>query len=358
MSCWELLGLAPTGDIQAIKKAFAEQSRLRHPEDDPEGFKRLREAFLQAKKLAPLFELYEDVRQMPAPVDMDKNSMQTEDSDSLTAESSDMYCRNTSDQDTVIEARTAQSYDFSATQKFEIPDDQYFKNNRINLNTEFRKKEKGRRRVRFIIRVLLSRGLLQVAVGIVIFVVLLVVMKKTGLFRGVEPADSGYVSMIPLGIDISYQNRDALKNQAMTILESQKEYRQDTLESLRQGEPYSLCPSAAKLHINENDYSKMIDDFKNIGLHAVSEVLDTYRQDEIAFIRLKIFPIIKQGLINNKAFILAVEEGTMVGMTYSDCFYLMAQYMQDHDEALLDQRLLTYTRLVSPDQWGLDAAAP
>lgn len=42
---WELLGIPPTQDVRAIKRAYA--ARLKHcqPEDDPEGFRRLHEAY-------------------------------------------------------------------------------------------------------------------------------------------------------------------------------------------------------------------------------------------------------------------------------------------------------------------------
>ena len=45
---WSVLGLEPTEDIAAIKRAYAEKTRLCHPEEDPEGFLRLREAYQAA----------------------------------------------------------------------------------------------------------------------------------------------------------------------------------------------------------------------------------------------------------------------------------------------------------------------
>jgi hypothetical protein len=49
---WEILGLAPTADMSAIKKAYAGKTKLYHPEDDPQGFQRLREAYEFALKQA------------------------------------------------------------------------------------------------------------------------------------------------------------------------------------------------------------------------------------------------------------------------------------------------------------------
>ena len=45
---WEALGIAPTKDISAIKRAYAEQAKQCHPEEDPEGFLRLRKAYQTA----------------------------------------------------------------------------------------------------------------------------------------------------------------------------------------------------------------------------------------------------------------------------------------------------------------------
>ena len=43
---WSMLGLEePTRDISAVKRAYARKSREYHPEEDPEGFLRLREAY-------------------------------------------------------------------------------------------------------------------------------------------------------------------------------------------------------------------------------------------------------------------------------------------------------------------------
>lgn len=53
---WELLQIGPTGDQARIKKAYAAQSRIVHPEEDPEGFLRLREAYSRALQWAEALE--------------------------------------------------------------------------------------------------------------------------------------------------------------------------------------------------------------------------------------------------------------------------------------------------------------
>lgn len=48
MDIWKILGLEPTKDVSAIKRAYAKQTRDCHPEEDPEGFLALREAYQKA----------------------------------------------------------------------------------------------------------------------------------------------------------------------------------------------------------------------------------------------------------------------------------------------------------------------
>ena len=57
MKCWEILGIKPTKDRNAIKEAYMEKLNIYHPEDDPEGFQRLREAYDTYKKI----EKYKDI---------------------------------------------------------------------------------------------------------------------------------------------------------------------------------------------------------------------------------------------------------------------------------------------------------
>lgn len=71
-SCWEVLGIEPTQDQQLIRQAYRDLLPGYHPESDPEGFKRLREAYEQARKgvdnPAPLISLAPQVTvpEMPA----------------------------------------------------------------------------------------------------------------------------------------------------------------------------------------------------------------------------------------------------------------------------------------------------
>lgn len=52
MDYWGILGIEPTEDLNVIKKAYASRLKHNHPEEQPEGFKELRAAYEQARKMA------------------------------------------------------------------------------------------------------------------------------------------------------------------------------------------------------------------------------------------------------------------------------------------------------------------
>ena len=59
MNCWQKLGIEPTNDKRAIKRAYAQQLKQNNPETNPEGFQQLRDAYDQALELAEQVELVE-----------------------------------------------------------------------------------------------------------------------------------------------------------------------------------------------------------------------------------------------------------------------------------------------------------
>lgn len=48
MDIWDILGIEPTADAEAIKKAYARQAKKCHPEVDPERFQALHQAYITA----------------------------------------------------------------------------------------------------------------------------------------------------------------------------------------------------------------------------------------------------------------------------------------------------------------------
>ena len=52
MNCWYVLGISPTKNAEEIKEAYKRELKKHHPEDDPAGFKALRNAYSEAMEYA------------------------------------------------------------------------------------------------------------------------------------------------------------------------------------------------------------------------------------------------------------------------------------------------------------------
>ena len=52
MDCWEILGIRKTEDQEEIRKAYYKQLPHFHPEENPEGFRALRQAMEEALEIA------------------------------------------------------------------------------------------------------------------------------------------------------------------------------------------------------------------------------------------------------------------------------------------------------------------
>ena len=48
MNIWETLGIEPTTDVKLIRRRYAELVRLYHPEDQPETYQEIVEAYQKA----------------------------------------------------------------------------------------------------------------------------------------------------------------------------------------------------------------------------------------------------------------------------------------------------------------------
>jgi len=69
MSIWQELGIEPTANRGEIRRAYAKRLKDVHPEEDPEGFQRLREAYEQALEACDRPSVAPNVRSAPEQID-------------------------------------------------------------------------------------------------------------------------------------------------------------------------------------------------------------------------------------------------------------------------------------------------
>jgi hypothetical protein len=60
MSCWTILGLPADADTRSIKRQYATLLKQTRPDEDPEGFQRLREAYEHALSIKEWEQLHEE----------------------------------------------------------------------------------------------------------------------------------------------------------------------------------------------------------------------------------------------------------------------------------------------------------
>ena len=353
MNCWELLGIPPTRDLEVIKAAFAAQSRLHHPEEDPDGFATLKSAYQQARSIASTPRLY-DMKYVPeTPLNLSGLQRPAASGDS---DDSLVFRTLNSNQTAKLESETKveSTYSFSTAEQIEIPEDQYY-NNAMTEQIKTHHKIEIKRRRAISARKLFP--LLRILSILTVLIVALIISSQKGLFNNSSTHHAqatGYISLIPSDVDLSYTQVEKLQSQARVLLEDETENRRQTLDNIRENKAYSQCQSAAALQISADDYETLLETYRIQGEETVQEALDTYTQAEADFVRDKLLPYIKAGVMQKDGIILAVTLGSMVGLTYQDCFMLFAEFFDHGDEAKLDQALIRYKRLTPPDQWGFD----
>ncbi len=100
MNDWERLGIEPTPDASVIKKAYAKQLKLNHPEDDPQGYQELREAYNRLLKYVKQYELNQNAEIPGNPESRSQNLRHNSDMklhQTLTSDQSMTYSEDAGD---------------------------------------------------------------------------------------------------------------------------------------------------------------------------------------------------------------------------------------------------------------------
>ncbi|MGN1277164.1 MAG: hypothetical protein ACI4UK_09275 [Floccifex sp.] len=84
LDIWKILGIQATNDRKTIKRAYAKQLKLHHPEEDPEGFQLLYQAYQLALELkeAEIEKVVQKEMDSPPPIP-DQKELFKEDSEKL-----------------------------------------------------------------------------------------------------------------------------------------------------------------------------------------------------------------------------------------------------------------------------------
>lgn len=128
MNCWQVLGIKPTNNLKAIKKAYAAKSREVHPEEHPEEFRLLHDSYETALTLAKSsrFDVEEtDAREeRAATADLKKDTADSDDSadnDDLFAAVNSTEVREAADSSPRDESEPSDDM-FKVVDKTKVPD--------------------------------------------------------------------------------------------------------------------------------------------------------------------------------------------------------------------------------------------
>ncbi len=341
MSCWEILGIEPTDDITAIKNAFAAQAKLHHPEDDPEGFQHIRRAYSHAMELVKYqsnHSVSDTIISTSETRDKERFQPETQNTTSLIFPEVHIPEPN-------LDESTDAVFDYSAIDHIEKQLESTYK---IGMDAQadvFLKQARKRQR-RKPIKLMVKMGQILIAVLILIISALLIINFATDLIA--DELSNG--SNIHNNEPVTWEQNETLKKQALVVLSTEADYRQEVLAQLKRGAPYTQS-SAANLQISESDYLKLLEEVA-ANHDTVIEKLEAYRPSETCFVQEQILPVIKSGIISNQ-FIQVLQLGAMVGMDYEHCFTLTIRYREYEDDNELNYGLSFYNHLVPPEQWDL-----
>ncbi|KXF83410.1 DnaJ domain-containing protein [Enterovibrio coralii] len=78
MTMWDVLGIEETKDESVIKKAYRKLIRIHHPEDDPDGFQRARQAYEDALRYLSSADVPDEVKNDAVPAASESQTQSAE----------------------------------------------------------------------------------------------------------------------------------------------------------------------------------------------------------------------------------------------------------------------------------------
>lgn len=141
MNNWDILGIEPTDDLNIIKKAYAEKSRLFHPETYPEEFQKLHKAYKELCRSARFHVNYRSTYVPYNPADYsDGHDVIDEDDEELPDNDAGNYIADT-DYDDDYETAESSASDTDADRYHREYDDVLAKIESVSQGEERRKNE-------------------------------------------------------------------------------------------------------------------------------------------------------------------------------------------------------------------------
>jgi hypothetical protein len=345
MNCWEQLGIEPTSDLERIKKAFASQSRFCHPEDDPDGFQRLRTAYQQALGLARLISegllwtsISEDITQEEA-------SAAEVSPAPAPAEALSPAGAAASQSPSVIEngyLRVDPSLDFGLADHTAADEEHRKPHCGIAVTAAPPATEIKQEKI-----IPSPSKLFRYSYTRLIIVLFIVMTASIGMISdfGVNSSNETVKAITPAVSELTQTILDGIVSDARDVLAREADDRRLLLRQIKADMPYDQATAALGLGLTENEYRWLVSTYQNSGEEPTVKSLEQYRPNEEAFVEKQILPFLKRGMQQDNTSLLYTKLARLVGIDPDVFNMIHKNYLEKHDEEVLDTFLQYHNEL-------------
>lgn len=352
MNCWEVLGIDPTDNLCDIKSAFAERSRSCHPEDNPEGFRRLRDAYRQAAALSQrrreaATHSFEAVNSETAAPDPPENSKPTyilplqTDPDIIYTPDKTLDFTEAERQYKGRE-KPGQPPDASVPVS---PPPQAAAVWQAAAPQQPAERVSGTR-TRKVSPYILMFAFIMLCRGIAY-------LSNTSTYSTATTENFKIDQRLIAEWDgtVTRTDLDTLEAQALALWNHQAADRLETLGQLKAGASYPQCLAASRLRMTENDYNLLRLSLNKDGESVTAGKLEQFRTAEELFVRTRILPQLKFMITQQYALVHAKEICSLLNLPYGRFIEINGDYLKDRNIDKLESALLKYNRLAPPELW-------